>query len=179
MVLFFGFYGIICNGRWFIEVIKRKATKAHLLLSFLTKRGLKTLFSAIHAASTGSNLGMLRVATGRVGSGNSKFSTGRVGSGQQIWKFHGSGRVTGQPTIFQRVGGSKGKMLRVRRVKSRKFTGQKFFTKIEIFCKYFGKIYIYLTKNRDFWPKSLRFCENISRKYITGNAGQEQFFSRV
>ena len=29
-------------------------------------------------------LGMLRVATGRVGSGSSKFSTGRVGSGQQI-----------------------------------------------------------------------------------------------
>ena len=130
----------------------------------------------------GWTLGMLRVATGRVGSGNSKFSTGRVGSGQQIWKFHGSGRVTGQPTIFQRVGGSKGKMLRVRRVKSRKFTGQtgqKFFTKIEIFCKFFCKINIDLTENRDFWPKSLRFCENISRKYITGNAGQEQFFSRV
>ena len=30
------------------------------------------------------SLGMLRVATGRVGSGTSKFSTGRVGSGQQI-----------------------------------------------------------------------------------------------
>ena len=51
VVLFFGFYGIICNGRWFIEVIKRKATKAHLLLSFLTKRGLKTLFSAIHGSN--------------------------------------------------------------------------------------------------------------------------------
>ena len=128
------------------------------------------------------DVGMLRVATGRVGSGNSKFSTGRVGSGQQIWKFHGSGRVTGQPTIFQRVGGSKGQLLRVRRVKSTKFTGQtgqQFFTKIEIFCKFFCKINIDLTKNRDFWPKSLRFCENISRKYVTGNAGQEQFFSRV
>ena len=147
-----------------------------------TSSKISSLPRALQFKRQSIGLGMLRVATGRVGSGNSKFSTGRVGSGQQIWKFHGSGRVTGQPTIFQRVGGSKGKMLRVRRVKSRKFTGQtgqKFFTKIEIFCKFFCKINIDLTENRDFWPKSLRFCENISRKYITGNAGQEQFFSRV
>ena len=33
-----------------------------------------------------------------------------------------------------------------------------------------------MTKNRHFRPKNFRFCENIAKKLITGNAGQRNFF---
>ena len=59
---------------------------------------------------------MLRVATGRVGSGNSKFSTGQVGSGQQILKIprvgsgHGSAKnfPTGRRVKGKNVAGQTG-----------------------------------------------------------------------
>ena len=119
-------------------------------------------------------------------------AAGRHGSGREIGNFSRAGSVGSANLKMPRVGsghgsaknfptghGSKGKMVRVRRVKSRKFTGhtgQTFFIKV---CNFFYLINIDLTKNRHFRPKSFRFCENISRKHITGNAGQEQFFSQV
>ena len=88
-----------------ISTLGRKGDlSAQMVIFCKSLRDLLGSFTSIRSFLGVVAVGMLRVATGRVGSGNSKFSTGRVGSGQQIWKFHGSGRVTGQPTIVQRVG---------------------------------------------------------------------------
>ena len=54
-----------------------------ILLEDLGIKQLPNLSQNINGSSMVA-LGMLRVAAGRVGSGNRKISTGRVGSGQQI-----------------------------------------------------------------------------------------------
>ena len=61
-----------------------------------------------------SKVGMLRVATGRVGSGNSKFSTGRVGSANlkipRVGSGHGSANnfPTGRRVKVKNVAGQTG-----------------------------------------------------------------------